>query len=522
MFHPARGYRNRLNSRLRHGTGFEALERRDMLSGTPPTVTNVEVASTAWSTAFVGYLQTAGLGTNGYSIPRGSTAQSATLTWDNINQIMLTFSKDVRADAADLSISGINTTAYGISNFRYDPQTHVATWTLNAAIDKDRLRLDLDANGSDPVRDLDQNILDGEWTNNVSTASGNGTAGGDFEFNFNVLPSDVNNTSNITAIDYTYVRQLDGKSTSSSGYVAKRDIDGSGLIDSTDWQEAWDRGGQVLPSGSPAGTNNDAPTTSGFAVVEISDDAVDVAICLPSHFDDVEDGGSGLTYSIVSNSSSSLFDTAAINPSTKDLVLNAANGSSGLAQRSKFEAPTLADFSLTRLLPLTLREITLRRKSLISSPRMLGAEPGFYRATSSTPTMMYRISSLSSRVCIRHARRSTKTATSSSRSYSTKWTGDGNMQLPMIHMELSPMSRSLISGSLDFRFHECRRIPIPHAFPRRKYTIWAASVRSEQAVHPTYLRVRPPKVKPQFLECSLVRPPASSDSGARYFPSRHS
>ncbi len=191
-----------------------------MLSGTPPTVTNVEVASTAWSTAFVGYLQTAGLGTNGYSIPRGSTSQSATLTWDNINQIMLTFSKDVRVDAADLSISGINTTAYGISNFRYDPQTHVATWTLNAAIDKDRLRLDLDANGSDPVRDLDQNILDGEWTNNVSTASGNGTAGGDFEFNFNVLPSDVNNTSNITAIDYTYVRQLDGKSTSSSGYVA--------------------------------------------------------------------------------------------------------------------------------------------------------------------------------------------------------------------------------------------------------------------------------------------------------------
>ena len=122
------------------------------------------------------------------------------------------------------SISRINTTAYGISNFRYDPQTHVATWTLNAAIDKDQLRLDLDANGSDPVQDLDPNILDGEWTNNVSTASGNGTAGGDFEFNFNVLPSDVNNTSNITAIDYTYVRQLDGKSTSSSGYVAKRNM----------------------------------------------------------------------------------------------------------------------------------------------------------------------------------------------------------------------------------------------------------------------------------------------------------
>lgn len=311
--------------------GFELLERRDLLSGTPPMVVKVEVASTDWSESFVDYLQASGLGTNGYSIPVGSSGQSATLTWTNVDQIIITFSKDVEVDAADLSLSGINVTAYQFADFRYEPIAHVATWTLSAPLDKDRLRLDLDADGLDPVRDLDQNVLDGEWTNNLSTVSGNGTGGGDFQFNFNMLPTDVNNTGNITSYDYVYIRQLDGKSTSSPGYIAKRDIDGNGMINSSDWQEALDRALETLPSGSPAGTNNDAPTTSGFDLVQISDASADVAISLLTGFDDVESGSSGLTYSIVSNSNSSLFDTASINPSTQQLALNAASGASGRA-----------------------------------------------------------------------------------------------------------------------------------------------------------------------------------------------
>jgi hypothetical protein len=310
---------------------FELLERRDLLSGTPPTVVKVEVASTAWSEAFVEYLQTSGQGTNGYSIPRGSSGQAASLTWTNLDQVIITFSEDVEVDAADLSLSGINTTAYQFADFRYEPMAHVATWTLGAPLDKDRLRLDLDAGGADPVRDLDGNVLDGEWTNNVSTVSGDGTAGGDFQFNFNVLPTDVNNTGNITSYDYVYIRQLDGKSTTSAGYIAKRDIDGNGLIDSNDWQEALDRALEALPSGSPAGTNNDAPTTSGFDLVQINDASVDVAISLVSGFGDAESGSSGLTYSILSNSNSALFDTASINSSTQQLVLNAANAASGRA-----------------------------------------------------------------------------------------------------------------------------------------------------------------------------------------------
>jgi hypothetical protein len=322
---------DRARGRRFYPNGVELLERRDLLSGTPPTVVSVEVAGTSWSAAFVDYLQDSALGTNGYKIPVGSSAQAASLTWTNLDQIIITFSEDVYVHAADLSLSGINTTAYQFTDFHYEPMAHVATWTLGASLDKDRLRLDLDANGTDPVRDLEGNVLDGEWTNNVSTVSGNGTAGGDFEFNFNVLPTDVNNTGNITYYDYVYIRQLDGKSTTSPGYIAKRDIDGSGLIDSSDWQEALDRALEVLPTGSPAGTNNDAPTTSGFNLVQISDASADVAISLLSGFGDSESGSSGLTYSILSNSNPSLFDTASLDPSTQQLVVNAASGASGRA-----------------------------------------------------------------------------------------------------------------------------------------------------------------------------------------------
>lgn len=308
---------------------FEPLERKEMLSATLPKVTKVEVASTAWSSSFVSKLTATNTVAHGYAIPLGSSAQAETLIWDNINQITITFNKDVMVDGADLSLSGVNTAAYHFGAFHYDPIQHAATWTLTAPINKDRLRIDLDASGADAVRDLEGNVLDGEWTNNSSTISGNGTAGGDFEFNFNVLPTDVNNTGGITSYDYVYIRQLEGKITTDTGYLAKRDVDGNGVINSTDWQKALDRMSQTLPGGSAAGTYNDAPTTSGFDSIQIDDYLDDVAISLLARFADFESGSSGLSYSILSVSNAELFDSATINATTKSLVLNAAESASG-------------------------------------------------------------------------------------------------------------------------------------------------------------------------------------------------
>jgi hypothetical protein len=290
------------------------------------------VSSTQWTEGFITYLEANSLGTDGYSIPVGSNAQSAPLPWKNLDEVKITFSEDVDVQMADMSLSGVNTTAYEFSGFFYDPQSHVATWTLASPIAAERLMIDLDADGLDPIQDLDGNVLDGEWENEVSTySSGDGTAGGDFEFAFEVLPGDVNQTRLVNYFDYAYTRGLEGKSSSDPGYIPLRDIDGDGLIETSDWQDVLSYLGNRTPTGSPAGTDNDAPTTSGLNSITINNDAIDVAISLWDAFDDAEDSSSGVTYSIKSVSDPSLFDTASINQSTGELTLNAASGVSGRA-----------------------------------------------------------------------------------------------------------------------------------------------------------------------------------------------
>lgn len=309
---------------------LEVLESRYLLSVVPPRVVDIEVASTAWTSAFVDFVQDSAPQSRGYSIPLQS-AQLSSLTWSNIDQIILRFSEDVYVDSSDLSVSGINTIAYQFSDFQYDPIDHVAIWTLTAPIYKDRLQLDLDANGIDPVRDMSGNLLDGEWISKVSTISGNSVAGGDFQFVFNVLPTDVDNSGRILTADFTLIYQLIGKTIADVGYKAIRDIDGNGTINSLDWQEAMDRYLEQRPIGNPAGASNDAPTTEGLELVEMWDSAIDVAVSLAGHFGDQENGGSGLTYSILSNSDASLFDSVVLNQTTKQLVLNSADSVTGRA-----------------------------------------------------------------------------------------------------------------------------------------------------------------------------------------------
>jgi hypothetical protein len=328
MFRSARILKRPLACRPSLPRRFESLESRLMLDASLPAVTKVEVSSTQWTPGFVQFLNGPNTQTRGYAIPLGSATQSTNLTWDNIDQVILTFNKDVNVYENQLSLTGVNVGQYFFQAYHYDPLGHTATWTLSAPISNDKVRIDLDADGSNPVMDLDWNILDGEWTNNSSVTSGDGEGGGDFEFAFNVLPTDVNNSSSITSLDYDLIHQLDGKTTSDVGYIAKRDIDGNGVINSGDWQEAIDRVFQTLPSGAPGGASNNAPTSGGFDLYKkIDNDTIDYSISLASYFDDHEDGGNGLTYSIVSNSNSALFDSASI--TTNSLVVNAASDVSG-------------------------------------------------------------------------------------------------------------------------------------------------------------------------------------------------
>jgi len=327
------GHRTTQNRRCMR---LEPLEPRMMLSH--PSVTAVNVAGTGWSSSFISFLESSGLGAGGYAIPAGAN-QLKTLPWTNVNQIRITFSEDVNVDAADLSVSGANTTAYTFSGFSYDSTAHTATWTLSASLTKDKVLLDLDADGMDPVVSISTgDALSGGWTNGSSTfPSGDGTTVADFEFRMNILPGDANQNNAVNVTDAAYVNQKIGTSAGQAGYNIYYDMDGSGAISSCDYSAVTSRLASLLPTGSPAGTSNDAPTTAGIADVYFdSDDEDDYSLGLSSLFEDAETLSTDLVYSIVGNTNTSLFDSLSID-STGQLAIDFvadAIGESSLAVRA--------------------------------------------------------------------------------------------------------------------------------------------------------------------------------------------
>ena len=310
---------------------IECLEQRMMLSSVPPTVSDVNVSNSSWTPAFIDYLEVNGLGNDGFSIPVGSATQSESLPWLDLDRISITFSEDVEIQASDLSISGVMNTSYSVDHFFYDPQTTTATWTLDTPFaEEERVLLDLDGNGADPVQDLDGNILDGEWTDEVSTYnSGNGTAGGDFEFRFNVLEGDTYATDYVDYLDYIYTRGAQGKSTTDPSYDPVYDLDGDGLVEISDWQAVLEHLWTTLPAGTPAGVADDAPTTTGFDLEFITDRVYDTRVSLHDVFDDIEDADSAMTYTITNQTNSGLYDSVSIDSAAGEIVLNPASTGSG-------------------------------------------------------------------------------------------------------------------------------------------------------------------------------------------------
>ncbi|MBN2291190.1 MAG: hypothetical protein JXM70_02120 [Pirellulales bacterium] len=307
---------------------LEVLESRWVLSA--PSVADVNICSTDWAPDFIDYLETENLGTGGYSIPVGSSAQLDELSWNNIDQVKITFSEDVDVQMGDLSISGVNTMAYTFDDFSYDSNTYTATWTLSNAIGKDKLLIDLDGDGLDPVEDYLGNDLDGEWTTSSSTYnSGDSTPGGDFEFRFNVLPGDVNASSSVNIFDLILANLKKNKDTSDAGYVAQYDIDGDGTITTSDCNVISGSIGDTLPAGNPVGISDDAPTTANISNFMVERNAVDEVISLWNAFDDAEDDDDDITYSVAGNSNSAIFDAVSINDLTGQLTFDFADNVSG-------------------------------------------------------------------------------------------------------------------------------------------------------------------------------------------------
>ena len=184
----------------------------------------------------------------------------------------MTFNENVTVDQTDLMLEGVNTPSYNVAGgtFAYNAATFTATWTLPAAIPDNKLLLELNADGTDPIQDALGNRLDGEWSNPVLTSdtgtsqypSGNGTPGSsNFLFRFNVLPGNVSQDGYVQALDGLLVRGALGSTTGQGNYSIFKDVNGDATVLSSDGLLVIGRLGTSLPAGQPVASA--FPSTAG-------------------------------------------------------------------------------------------------------------------------------------------------------------------------------------------------------------------------------------------------------------------
>ena len=244
-----------------------------------PAVAEVRVGGSAWTAAFLNELRRSGLGAvaGGFSVT--AAGQLKTLPWTNVNTVSLRFTENVLVQQGDLAVRGVRVPAYAVSGFAYDPATFTATWTLAAPVAPgDKLLLDLDGTTAGAVTDSAGLPLDGEWANGGAGPgqfpSGNGAAGGNFRFRFNVLPGDANRDGVVNTSDFFLVRNSIGKSTANPGpassagtYSVFYDLNGDAVINTSDLLLARSEIGRSLPAGEPAAA---APSPSMFSARRVT------------------------------------------------------------------------------------------------------------------------------------------------------------------------------------------------------------------------------------------------------------
>ena len=239
-------------------------------------VTGVKVGSTEWTTEFREFIDTTSAGF-GYPIPIG-VSQTSPIPWANINQIQLAFNADITNsfDESLFGLGGFHTADYGvhIANTVFDPSEFTVTMTLDTFLGDDQFLLV----ASDLLTQSTGAQLDGEWTTGQnSNRSGDGIAGGNFEFRFDVLPGDVNQSGELRSNDGFAALQRQFQDLGATNYLAFADIDGDGEIRANDGFFALQRQFTELPKGIPTAPPLPHPVQ------------VDLAIALLAGVDDDDD-----------------------------------------------------------------------------------------------------------------------------------------------------------------------------------------------------------------------------------------
>jgi hypothetical protein len=207
--------------------------------------------------AYLAELAAKGLGDGGISlVGHPTTGAVGALHSTSLDQIKVRFGDNVTVNASHLSLFGANVANYvttvGLKpgGFTYDAPTRTATWTFNAPFANDALRVVID----DAIVDSGGATLDGEWTDGVSTFSGNGTAGGDLRLRFDVLPGDANANGQVNIADVRARLATQFTSIGHAAYDPAHDMDGNGVLNATDLVLMRNYSGRTLPAGTPGGS----------------------------------------------------------------------------------------------------------------------------------------------------------------------------------------------------------------------------------------------------------------------------
>ena len=129
----------------------------------------------------------------------GSGEQLRTVPVGGADTVSVTFSEDVNILAGSLRLVGLyRGDVPTLAEFVYDIGTMTATWRFESWFRGDQYLISVD----DSVTDIEGNRLDGEWVNPATLTttnaavsefpSGNGQAGGDFNFVATLLSGDFN------------------------------------------------------------------------------------------------------------------------------------------------------------------------------------------------------------------------------------------------------------------------------------------------------------------------------------------
>ena len=182
----------------------------------------------------------------------GTGAQLKTVPVGGADTIAITFDEPVQVSSGDLEVVGLRTAFVpALAQFNYDSQTNTAAWQFSALPANDQFVISL----PDSVTDLAGNNLDGEWINPSGTGttnplvsefpSGDGTAGGNFDFVVTLLAGDADLDNLITGLDF-FIWQVNAGGSNKT--FAEGDFDGDGDVDSADSSLLWSNYGASMRS----------------------------------------------------------------------------------------------------------------------------------------------------------------------------------------------------------------------------------------------------------------------------------